>query len=94
MQFAQDVYNPQFIAAEDGSTIQFSAALQPVLVEAPAPRPPQRFEFNDDPRNGETTIQKIHSGRRDAPRATTAAPKLPAKAAPAKRTPAHKRAGK
>ena len=49
----------------DGGTVTLTASLQPVLIDAPAPRP--REAFGTDPRDGMSVILQAHSGRRDGP---------------------------
>ena len=61
VQFANECFGPQLVV--DGDVVKFIAALEPVLVDAPVERPPERF--GDDPRDGEQVIQRVHSGRRD-----------------------------
>jgi len=71
VRLAQLCYDPHLEIAEDGSTVKFSAALQPVLVSAAPPRPPERFE--DDPRHDEEMIPQVHSGRRNTAQKKAAA---------------------
>jgi hypothetical protein len=66
IRFADDVYEPQVDITDD--TVSWSADRKPTMVdELPPARPPTRFIDQDDPRDGEEIIQKVHSGRRDLP---------------------------
>jgi hypothetical protein len=60
VKFSQDVYDPSLTTDDD--VLHFSAALQPTLVDVKPTRPPTRF--GDDPRDGDTVIQQVHSGSR------------------------------
>jgi hypothetical protein len=57
--FAQDCWDVHLGVEDD--VLKISAALHPTLVEV-AKNPPQRFTPDDDPRDGEEVIQKVHTG--------------------------------
>jgi hypothetical protein len=57
--FAQDCYDVTLDA--DSNVLKLQAALHPTLVEV-AKAPPQRFDPDNDPRDGEEVLQKVHTG--------------------------------
>jgi hypothetical protein len=62
LQFIQDCYD--IALTLDNDVVTFTAAVQPTMVSAPTKGPSMRFD--DDPRDGEEVIQKVHSGRQIA----------------------------
>jgi hypothetical protein len=60
LHFANNCYDLQ-ISQGDG-VLSVTAALNPTMVDAPAPMPQQNF--GDDIRDGDKVIQQVHSGRR------------------------------
>jgi hypothetical protein len=73
IKFAGSVYDPAIEQDDDG--VKLTASSEPRMVKAPTQAP---VRFEDDARNQEEVIQRVHSGRRDLP-----APK-PEKAEPEK----------
>jgi hypothetical protein len=65
--FSQDCYDVELGVEDD--VVKLNGALHPTLVEV-TKNPPTRFEPDDDPRDGEEVIQKVHTGSRQQ----TAAP--------------------
>jgi hypothetical protein len=63
IQFANLVYEPRFDVTDD--TLTFTADRNPTWIDAPPVPPPTRFAAQDDPRDGEQIIHRVHSGRRD-----------------------------
>ena len=57
--FAQDCYDVEL--GVDADVLKLSAALHPTLVEV-SKAPPQRFDPDNDPRDGEEVIQRVHTG--------------------------------
>lgn len=60
IRFADNCYDIQL--EQTNGQISLTAALKPTMVDAPPPRPQQKF--GEDPRDGEEIIQQVHSGRR------------------------------
>lgn len=67
VRFAQDCYDVELSLEDD--VLKLTGALHPTLVEV-AKNPPQRFDPDNDPRDGEEVIQKVHTGSQEvaAPR--------------------------
>ena len=65
IKFAQECYSPELAMDTEAGTVTLTASLQPVLIDAPAPRP--REAFGTNPRDGMSVILQAHSGRRDEP---------------------------
>jgi hypothetical protein len=72
--FSQDCWDVTLDA--DSHVLKLQAALHPTLVEV-AKNPPQRFDPDNDPRDGDEVIQRVHTGsqRVEAPRPQVAAPR-------------------
>lgn len=63
VRFSQDAYDPTFEVGE--GKVSFTADLEPTWIDPPPAPPPTRFVDQNDPREGEEVIMKVHSGRRD-----------------------------
>ena len=62
IRFANLVYDPAFDISD--GTMTFTCDMEPTWIERPVPEP-TRFYAQDDPRDGEKIITRVHSGRRD-----------------------------
>jgi len=76
IRYAQQVWNPTFDIGDDSVTI--SASLKPEMVDAPKLAPPTVFAAQNDVRDGEDFIPRVHSGRRDLPQQDTVTTDWPA----------------
>jgi hypothetical protein len=65
IKFANLVYDPQLQISDDDTTVTFRADLEPTWIDAQPLPPPTRFSTQEDPRDGEEIIMRVHSGRRD-----------------------------
>lgn len=62
VRFSNTVYSPHFDTTNGMLTV--TAALEPTMIDPPV-QAPTRFYQQDDPRDGEDVILRVHSGRRD-----------------------------
>jgi len=62
VRFANLCYDPHFEVSDQAVT--FTADLNPTWIERQLPAP-TRFIEQDDPRDGDEFIMRVHSGRRD-----------------------------
>jgi hypothetical protein len=62
LKLANQCYDPTFEVT--GDRITFTADVNPTWIERQLPKP-TRFTMQDDPRDGEEIIHRVHSGRRD-----------------------------
>ena len=62
IRLAQQCYDPRFEVT--AGEITFTADVHPTWIERVLPAP-TRFIMQDDPRDGEEIIHRVHSGRRD-----------------------------
>lgn len=62
IRFADTCYDVEL--DKDDDAVTFSASMNPRMVDAPPEKPHERIFVNPDPRNGDTPIRQVHSGRR------------------------------
>jgi hypothetical protein len=65
VRFSNLVYDPELAISDDETQVWLRADLNPTWIDAKPLPPPTRFVDQNDPRDGEKIITRVHSGRRD-----------------------------